>query len=261
MRYIFAIFVVLSAAIALIYAETGPKRNEISISDKLLENYLKMAEMLAKDSIDKLNVPAKELVRITDSYLKGAPIKGSASNFKESAKVINANAKILTTEKINIETARSAFAVISDELAWAFYKGHIGSKKDSYHIFYCPMADHYWLQKGTQVRNPFWGKRMLNCGSEVKEVTRKDKTSIKNKTEEYDPFAVVDAPPGERAISILKGLKCACCGKPLVPTTCGCAKKLAAEINNRISEMEDEGLTDEQIISRLRDKYGKGVVP
>jgi hypothetical protein len=31
-------------------------------------------------------------------------------------------------------------------------------------VAYCPMARKYWLQRGTAIRNPYYGKSMLECG-------------------------------------------------------------------------------------------------
>ena len=45
------------------------------------------------------------------------------------------------------------------------------------HVFRCPMtkqlwpgalANAGWIQLGTALQNPYWGKEMLECGVEVK---------------------------------------------------------------------------------------------
>ena len=41
---------------------------------------------------------------------------------------------------------------------------------EGYGIYFCPMADAYWLQKVGAVRNPYYGKSMLTCGELVKKV-------------------------------------------------------------------------------------------
>jgi len=41
---------------------------------------------------------------------------------------------------------------------------------EGYGIYFCPMADAYWLQKVGAVRNPYYGKSMLTCGELVKTV-------------------------------------------------------------------------------------------
>jgi hypothetical protein len=39
-------------------------------------------------------------------------------------------------------------------------------------LYYCPMAEGYWLQKkgDGELRNPYYGKSMLSCGSKVEKV-------------------------------------------------------------------------------------------
>jgi hypothetical protein len=35
---------------------------------------------------------------------------------------------------------------------------------DGVKVAYCPMARKYWLQNGDAIRNPYYGKDMLECG-------------------------------------------------------------------------------------------------
>ena len=37
-------------------------------------------------------------------------------------------------------------------------------------IYYCPMADAYWVQKSGAVKNPYYGSKMLGCGGAVAKV-------------------------------------------------------------------------------------------
>ncbi len=37
-------------------------------------------------------------------------------------------------------------------------------------IYYCPMADAYWVQKSGAVKNPYYGSKMLGCGEVVAKV-------------------------------------------------------------------------------------------
>ena len=39
-------------------------------------------------------------------------------------------------------------------------------------LYYCPMAEGYWLQRkgDDELRNPYYGKSMLSCGSKVEKV-------------------------------------------------------------------------------------------
>jgi hypothetical protein len=35
---------------------------------------------------------------------------------------------------------------------------------DGLELAYCPMVKRSWLQKGTEIRNPYYGSAMLGCG-------------------------------------------------------------------------------------------------
>lgn len=266
-RHILAIIFILSLSGApsmpsgTLLAETRDKGENTrdALSEKLIADYLRISSALAADSTKGVDAAAKRILTATESYLKNNPPNKEADELIESAKIISAHAKLLGSGKNDIMTARQFFAVISDELSWILSGQYKGSNRNKYHIFYCSMVGHYWFQKDPKIRNPYFGKSMSGCGSEVKEVVRE--TAANESEEEHDPFAVVDAPPSPRAEAIMKKLKCACCGKPLIPATCGCAMNTGKQVKNDITEMEDGGLKDAEIITRLRAKFGNRVVP
>lgn len=39
-------------------------------------------------------------------------------------------------------------------------------------LYFCPMADGYWIQTAEGVRNPYYGKSMLKCGDKVPGVAK-----------------------------------------------------------------------------------------
>ena len=66
----------------------------------------------------------------------------------------------LTDARVRLE--QMSAAVISLQRTF----GHLGS--DTWHVAYCPMAfddkGAEWLQRGTEVNNPYFGASMLRCG-------------------------------------------------------------------------------------------------
>ena len=71
----------------------------------------------------------------------------------------------------SIDTARARFERMSEGvIALQRRFGHRGS--ETWNLAHCPMAfDNKgadWLQRGTQINNPFFGDQMLRCG-EVRE--------------------------------------------------------------------------------------------
>ena len=35
---------------------------------------------------------------------------------------------------------------------------------DAVKVAYCPMVQKYWLQQGDKIQNPYYGKKMSECG-------------------------------------------------------------------------------------------------
>ena len=74
----------------------------------------------------------------------------------------------------SLSKQRILFTTLSTELIAMFKKVEISS--GSMFVQYCPMANDgngaYWLASETEIRNPYYGDEMLNCG-EVKETISK----------------------------------------------------------------------------------------
>ena len=89
-----------------------------------------------------------------------------AKGYQES---ISAEAAALQGEK-DIEGKRKSFQVISDNL-YDLVRTVRFDKQKLYHQF-CPMAFNdqgaYWLSPNSDIKNPYFGKKMLTCG-EVKD--------------------------------------------------------------------------------------------
>lgn len=72
-----------------------------------------------------------------------------------------------TSEATGLEDARQRFERLSSAIiALQERFGHRGS--ETWHVAYCPMAfdnaGAEWLQRGTQINNPYFGASMLRCG-------------------------------------------------------------------------------------------------
>ncbi len=53
-----------------------------------------------------------------------------------------------------------------------YFKELHGKVKDAekIYVYYCPMVDASWLQKEEGTRNPYYGAKMLKCGSVREEI-------------------------------------------------------------------------------------------
>ena len=140
----------------------------------------------------------KQLSAVFSSYidLKNAFVSSDASKVKEAAEETEASLgkvdmKLLSGAAHNdwmvyltplqgslkdiqgsddIEVQRKAFSTLSDSLYKSIKAFGLGGDEAFYE--YCPMAfdneGAYWLSENDQIRNPYFGDKMLKCG-EVKE--------------------------------------------------------------------------------------------
>ena len=122
--------------------------------DEVLKQYFRL-----KDALVASNAPnaQKEATTLTTS-LKASPA------FAKSVLMCDSIAKISDLAK-----QRSTFTNLSNELIAQFLKPSL--LKGSFYLQFCPMANEgnggYWLAAEQEVRNPYYGDEMLNCG-EVK---------------------------------------------------------------------------------------------
>lgn len=105
----------------------------------------------------------------TDEAKVGAgQLQKALRDVKGSAKASEVAAKLAGTH--DIEEQRKVFSSLSNEMATLVKKG--GLSMGALYLEYCPMANNnegaYWLSNEKQIKNPYFGDKMLRCGS-VKE--------------------------------------------------------------------------------------------
>src|SRR4051812_4405060 len=64
---------------------------------------------------------------------------------------------------VDLKAARAAFARLGDAIM-AYAKITGAGIGDDVKVAYCPMVQKYWLQQGETIRNPYYGKKMSDCG-------------------------------------------------------------------------------------------------
>ena len=138
--------------------------------DRLLNSYYSLKDGLVEEDTVKVNASALQLVYYADSLalneIKGdstGDIKNTALNFTGT---IAGSSKALAAEP-GIEAKRREFEMITD----ALYNLIRVVRYDGGKVYYlfCPMAfddkGAYWLSNESQIRNPYFGKKMLTCGN------------------------------------------------------------------------------------------------
>lgn len=141
---------------AMAQPDGSPTTSQLNIKGRAeLIGFLKAAAALnlalANDDLTAANAALKQLPSAPDGCIKTAPPTASA----------------------DIKTLRRAFLPWSQEVATLALKTRLPEP----HIFRCPMTDQLWpgappnaawVQFSGELRNPYWGKEMQECGVEVK---------------------------------------------------------------------------------------------
>lgn len=117
--------------------------------------YLNVKDALVASNTDEAKKAAGEL----EKALKG--VKGSAA-------ALAATTKLVATT--GLDEQRMAFSTVSNEITTLVKGGQLST--GTLYLEYCPMANGnegaYWLSNEKQIKNPYFGNKMLKCGS-VKE--------------------------------------------------------------------------------------------
>ncbi len=124
-------------------------------TQKVYNSYLKLKDVLVASDSSGASEAGKEL-----AVALGA-IKG-CENTSTLATKISASA--------DLKTQRTHFTALSSDIVDLMK--HTDVNSGALYVQFCPMANEgaggYWLAAEKEVRNPYYGDEMLNCG-EVKE--------------------------------------------------------------------------------------------
>jgi hypothetical protein len=121
-----------------------------AMSRSVVDPYLKIGAALASDSVEGVTANAGEIA--TAASALGAP----------AFKIDTAAAQL--TGAADLEDARAKFGVLSEAIDSYMTNQHLTSP-EGVRAAFCPMVLKPWLQKDGDLRNPYYGSRMLTCGS------------------------------------------------------------------------------------------------
>jgi Cu(I)/Ag(I) efflux system membrane fusion protein len=128
--------------------------------------YVKLKDAFVASDAGKV----KEEAKVTDDAVAKVDMKllsGAAHNdWMSYFAPIQASLKEIQSTS-DIEVQRKAFSNLSDNLYKSIKAFGLGGKEAFYE--FCPMAfsneGAYWLSDEAQIRNPYFGDKMLTCGS------------------------------------------------------------------------------------------------
>lgn len=119
---------------------------------KAYDLYIQLKDALVSSDEEKVKSVASELQKSVTGVDNGKMVAD------EAAKVVAAQ---------NLDDQRKAFSGVSDMMAMLVKDGKLSM--GMIYLDYCPMAKASWLSNEKEIKNPYFGDKMLNCGS-VKEM-------------------------------------------------------------------------------------------
>lgn len=116
----------------------------------VFDSYIKIQTALAQDSLKNVSANATAIAK----SVQGDSAKTLPADVAKQAETL--------AKASDIAAAREALKPLSDSLIkyLTANKAHAGH----YVKVFCSMANARWLQTGTAVSNPYYGKSMLRCG-------------------------------------------------------------------------------------------------
>ena len=128
---------------------------------------LSPAPARAADAIDGVLTPYFRIqAQLADD--KG-DVKADAELVAQAASGLGAQGEPIATAartlagSTSLAAARDAFGTLSDALI--VYADSTHDALEGATTAYCPMVKKSWVQQGASIRNPYFGKSMLACGS------------------------------------------------------------------------------------------------
>ncbi|MGK7391509.1 MAG: DUF3347 domain-containing protein [Candidatus Cyclobacteriaceae bacterium M2_1C_046] len=121
-------------------------------------HYIHLKDALVGSNQEEAKNASAELVKTIHS------VKGGDKAHTEAVKVAGAK---------SLDDQRKAFASLSNEMTTLVKDGELSMGE--VYLEYCPMANNntgaYWLSNQKEIKNPYFGDKMLKCGS-VKETIK-----------------------------------------------------------------------------------------
>jgi Cu(I)/Ag(I) efflux system membrane fusion protein len=139
---------------------------------KVVDNYLLLKDALVASNEGNAGNTAKKTLDALDK-VDMTLLKGNAHNqWMKFQKPIKDNLNGIVQMQ-GIEMKRSHFSIVSNKLAEAIEAFGLHGDEKLY-LEFCPMAfdnkGGYWISDSKEIRNPYFGEKMMKCGEVKKEL-------------------------------------------------------------------------------------------
>lgn len=128
--------------------------------ESLYQNYLEIKDALASDNANKASDASAAFLKTL------ASIDSKTVSAKQSELLKNSATAIQQSKDIKLQ--RKDFFGLSDNMVELMKNNKIPSS--TIFVQYCPMAKGQWLSNKKEIKNPYYGKSMLECGYVTSEV-------------------------------------------------------------------------------------------
>ncbi len=129
--------------------------------------YEEVRVRLAQDTLDNVKPRAQRIAESLRAAAATATVKGAPEVKQELGKGADAATRLAAAK--DLDEARGAFGEVSRTLVRL--AGADDQLAKGQHVFECPMAKGFgfneWVQPSATLQNPYMGKKMSTCGSEV----------------------------------------------------------------------------------------------
>ena len=138
----------LAAVLGLVQPPSAAKSPDATRA--IVKSYLEIQAHLAADRYEDLKGPSSLLVSQAAALGKeGTELARAASTFAAASTLVE---------------ARDAFGPLSDAVIARVKADGSADVAAELRLGFCPMNRKSWLQREEQVRNPYYGTKMLTCG-------------------------------------------------------------------------------------------------
>jgi len=145
----------------------------------VVKQYLSIKDKLVSDNSD-IQSSVKAFQQSLKKVDMSLVMEDAHNVWMDALKAMNKDLKLLS-KAVNIDEQRTIFLTISKSLSDATQKlGVEMTANQSLYLEFCPMANDdkggYWLSTEKEIKNPYFGSKMLKCGEVQKTITKEIKT-------------------------------------------------------------------------------------
>ncbi len=131
--------------------------------NNLLMDYYKIKDALVADNNVEALAAAKEFKKAIEKVDMNKMTTAEHSYYMSLQPKLVSDAEKLNNAS-DIKNSRAHFQTLSDNM-FSIVKAFKANNGNAAYFDYCPMAKAGWISNSTGIKNPYYGKKMMECGS------------------------------------------------------------------------------------------------